>query len=75
METIVGGKWQVFPSRSLDVSHFVMEIIQSVEADALRLHWELNSFNFFQLIGGINAFYKYLLTLSSYTYWHQIDIL
>ena len=56
METIFAGKWYLFPSRSLDVSHFVMEIIrclglcnQIVETDALRLHWELIFWVWFDL--------------------------
>ena len=56
METILTGKWYLFPSRSLDVSHFVMEIIwcpgqcnQTVETDALRLHWELIFWVWFDL--------------------------
>ena len=56
VETIFAEKCYLFPSRSLDVSHFVMEIIrclglcnQTVETDALRLHWELIFWVWFDL--------------------------
>ena len=56
VETILAGKWYLFPSKSLDVSHFAMEIIwcpgqcnQTVETDALRLHWELIFWVWFDL--------------------------
>ena len=56
VETISAGKWYLFPSKSLDVSHFAMEIIwcpgqcnQTVETDALRLHWELIFWVWFDL--------------------------
>ena len=56
VETIFAGKWYLFPIRSLDESHFVMEIIrclglcnQTVETDALRLHWELIFWVWFDL--------------------------
>ena len=74
VETIFAGKWNLFPSRSLDVSHFVMEIIRYPGQCNQTVVWSGstipgNSFNFFQFIGSISAFYNKLVHSLMIIWW------
>ena len=74
VETILAGKWYLFPSRSLDVSHFVMEIIRYPGQCNQTVVWPGstfpgNSFNFFQFIGSISAFYNNLVHSLMIIWW------
>ena len=78
VETILAGKWYLFPSRSLDVSHFVMEIIRYPGQCNQTVVWSGstipgNSFNFFQFIGSISAFYNKLVHSLMIIWWSSDD--
>ena len=74
VETISAGKWYLFPSKSLDVSHFVMEKIRYPGRSNQTVFWSGstipgNSFNFFQFIGSISAFYNKLVHSLMIIWW------
>ena len=79
LERQFGGNnisWKVVsvPNRSLDVSHFVMEKIRYPGRSNQTVFWSGstipgNSFNFFQFIGSISAFYNKLVHSLMIIWW------